>query len=478
MLPLDLSHLLSEQAKARKGSKLKSCVHYKNEPNFGFLAGGLPLPSYFAWEAVSASTRKPPFEGGLSGISTAENQLSFTVSQDSTDLDIPLSASLQYAVAIGPAPLRQFLIEHTKVVHKIPYEEWELATTVGNTQSWDACIRTFCNQDDSILVEKYSFSSAMETAALQGIRLVPMDVDESGILPEKLESKLFKMKAKGEKLPKIIYCIPTGQNPTGICISGERRKHIYDIALKYDLVIVEDEPYYFLQLDPYVAPEKRGSSTKSLTNSEFLESMVPSFLNFDTEGRVVRLDSFSKVLAPGSRLGWITCQKKLMERFLRNFESTFQTPSGFSSSIIYGTLSRWGQQGYIEWLKALRVEYTWKRNLAIDFCRKYLPEALSRINAPNAGMFFIVSFDTSKHPEFATKYNSDPLAVEAAIYEATIENKAILVPGSWFEVREKDEEPSTVIFFRGTYAATEIDVLEKGIQRFGKAVREVFSLHE
>lgn len=477
-MPLDLSHLLSEQAKARKGSKLKSCVHYKNEPDFGFLAGGLPLPSYFAWDSVSAATRKPPFEGGLGANSTAENQLSFTVSHDSTALDVPLSASLQYSVAIGPAPLREFLVEHTKMVHKIPHQEWELATTVGNTQSWDACVRTFCDPGDSILVEKYSFSSAMETAALQGIRLVPMDVDEHGILPEKLESKLSKMKAAGEKLPKVIYCIPTGQNPTGICLPGERRKRIYDIAVKYDLVIVEDEPYYFLQLDPYVAPEARNSTTKSLTNAEFLESMVPSFLNFDADGRVIRLDSFSKVLAPGSRLGWITCQKSLMERFLRNFESTFQTPSGFSSSIIYGTLSRWGQQGYIDWLKVLRAEYTWKRNLAIDFCHKYLPESVSTINAPIAGMFFVVSFDTSRHPEFATKYNSDPLAVEAAIFEATIENKAILVPGSWFEVREKNEQPSTTVFFRGTYAATEIDVLEKGIQRFGKAVREVFRIEK
>ncbi|GMM33286.1 hypothetical protein DASC09_006110 [Saccharomycopsis crataegensis] len=473
-MPLDLSHLFSTEVKARSPSKLKTIASHRATPDIAFLGGGLPLPSYFAWDTLSATTRKPPFEGGLPASVTASNELSFTVTKESDELDIPLSKALQYGTPKGPTQLLDYLVEHTNKIHSIPYNDWEIITTVGSTQSWDSCIRVFCDPGDTILVEKYAFTSALETAVPQGVTTLTMEMDDSGIIPEMLEEKLAKIKSSGAKLPKLIYTVPTGQNPTGSSMPFERRKAVYDIASKYDIIIIEDEPYYFLQLDQYVKASERTKPTH-VSSEEFIKSLVPSFLNLDVDGRVVRLDSFSKVLAPGSRLGWMTGQTAILERFLRVHETSIQTPSGFSSAMVYGTLARWGQDGFLDWLQALRHEYTYKRDSAIDSALKHVP-SVAEVHIPIAGMFFTISFDTTKHPEFKTKYNSDPLALEKDIYETTIQKNALLVPGSWFEVLEEGEKPSTNIFFRATYAATNVEVLDKGLERFGAAIKQVWGL--
>ena len=149
---------------------------------------------------------------------------------------------MQYGGTEGQAELMQFVKEHTEMIHKVPYEDWDAVVSVGNTESWDSTLRTFCSKSDSILVEEYSFSSALETANGQGINTIPVTMDEFGIIPEKLEELMSRW--VGSK-PKLLYTICTGQNPTGSSLSVERRRKIYDIACKYDFIIVEDEPYYF-----------------------------------------------------------------------------------------------------------------------------------------------------------------------------------------------------------------------------------------
>ena len=101
----------------------------------------------------------------------------------------------------------------------------------------------FCDPGDTILVEKYAFTSAMKTAVPKGVITLTMEIDYSGIIPEMLEEKLAKIKSSGAKLPKLIYTVSTGQNPTGSSMPFERRKAVYDIASKYDIIIVEVEPY-------------------------------------------------------------------------------------------------------------------------------------------------------------------------------------------------------------------------------------------
>lgn len=120
-----------------------------------------------------------------------------------------------------------------------------------------------------------------------------------------------------------------GHNPTSGIQSVHRRKQIYAVASEYDLLIIEDEPYWYLQFpsaalqqarirgEEVVRPEEPSFRFAKKSGFEFIDSLVPSYLNIDVDGRVIRLDTFSKTVAPGCRLGWITAQPALIERFTR-----------------------------------------------------------------------------------------------------------------------------------------------------------------
>ena len=179
----------------------------------------------------------------------------------------------------------------------------------------------------------------------------------------------------------------SGQNPTGATQGTERRKAIYAVAQKHDLIIIEDEPYYFLQMDPYLGPDAPPVAPPA-SQEEFLGALVPSFVRLDVDGRVVRLDSFSKVLAPGSRIGWAVLSEQLAERMVRHNEVSVQNPGGFSQIILFKLLEEeWGHAGYIDWLMHMRKEYTNRRNAILDACEKYLPKSVVSWTPPAAGMF-------------------------------------------------------------------------------------------
>ncbi|GJC93553.1 aromatic amino acid aminotransferase [Colletotrichum higginsianum] len=187
-----------------------------------------------------------------------------------------------------------------------------------------------------------------------------------------------------------------GHNPTSGVLSVERRKEIYAVASKYDIIIVEDDPYWYLQYPSAVVAEAKSRGLKTppsppaykpakSSGYPFLDSLTPSFLSVDTEGRVIRLDTFSKTIAPGCRLGWITAQPAIIERLLRITEVTTQQPSGFVQStvaeLIMGeqpaaarsafaaltsrqkqTFEGWRMDGWVRWLEGLRGVYERRMN--------------------------------------------------------------------------------------------------------------------
>lgn len=484
--PKDLSHLLSDESIRRQPSPLKTAFKYYADPNVVFLGGGLPMADYFPWNKITAHSPAAPFKNGIGAApQTAEEGLVYEITKEKKLLersgDVELARALQYGYTEGQKELNNYLKEHTELIHKLPYEDWDLILSVGNTEAWDSILRTFCNKDDTILVEEYTFPSALETANAQGITQFPVPIDAFGIIPEKLETILDNWVGKK---PKLLYTIPTGHNPSGSSLSVERRKAIYKLAQKHDFIILEDEPYYFLQMEAYTEDASARAAHHVHSHEDFVNALVTSFLHLDIEGRVIRLDSFSKVLAPGSRLGWIVAQNSLLERIVRLHEVSIQCPSGFSQTIINGLLQRWGQAGYLDWLIGLRAEYTHKRDVAIDAVNKYFPKEVSKFDPPVAGMFFTVNFDTSKHPDFATKYDSDPLKVENALYEAGLQEGCLMIPGSWFKSEGQTTPPqpptpveeSNWIFFRGTYAAVPLDKLSHGLEKFGLAAKKEFGL--
>jgi aromatic amino acid aminotransferase I len=482
----DLSHLLSDEAVARRSSPLKTAFKYFADPNIVFLGGGLPLADYFPWNKITTHSPNTPFKNGIGAVPVTEDDaivLDIHKKKEHSERedDVELSRSLQYGYTEGHTELMKFVKAHTELIHKLPYDDWGVISTIGNTQAWDAILRTFCNKGDTILVEEYTFPSALETANALSVTQFPVPMDETGIIPEKLEHIMDNWVGKK---PKLLYTIPTGQNPTGSSLSVERRRAIYKIAQKHDFIIIEDEPYYFLQMEPYTQDLHAREGEHVHSHDEFINALVTSFLHLDTEGRVIRLDSFSKVLAPGSRFGWIVAQNALLERLVRLHEVTIQAPSGFTQSIVNGLLNRWGQYGYLDWLIGLRAEYTHKRDVAIDAIFKYFPQDVVKFTPPVAGMFFTVFFDASKHPKFETEFGKDPLKVENALYESGLKEGCLMIPGSWFKATGQTSPPQPSeevkdenwIYFRGTYAAVPLDKLTQGLESFGTASKKEFGL--
>jgi aromatic amino acid aminotransferase I len=179
-----------------------------------------------------------------------------------------------------------------QIIHSPPYSDWQCTLTAGSTYAWDTALRVFCERGDYILMEEYTFASAAETAFPLGIKVAGIPMDEQGLIPEAMDKILgdWDVAARGARKPHVLYTIPTGQNPTGATQSAERRHAVYKVAQKHDLIIVEDEPYYFLQMQPYTSGDASPVPPPS-SHEEFINSLVPSFLSMDTDGRVVRLES-------------------------------------------------------------------------------------------------------------------------------------------------------------------------------------------
>ncbi|KAI1921415.1 Aromatic/aminoadipate aminotransferase 1 [Ophidiomyces ophidiicola] len=457
-----------------QASSLKQAAHYLKQPGLISLGGGLPSSDYFPFDEISI---KVPVAPHFSEKETHESGQIITagkhdIQEGKSDFDLEIC--LNYGQSVGAAQMLRFVTEHTEIVHNPPYSDWQCSLSAGNTASWDMVLRMFCERGDYILTEEYSFSSALETALPQGLRLAPVKMDEQGILPSALEEILsnWDVSSRGARKPFVLYTVPSGQNPTGATQSAERRKEVYKIAQKHNIIIVEDEPYYFLQMQPYKganAPQDPAPAN----HTEFLKALIPSFLSMDVDGRVVRLESFSKVLSPGSRVGWVVASAQIIERFLRNAETCTQNPSGMAQIILFKLLDEaWGHEKYLEWLIFLRMEYTARRNVMLEACESFLPTSIASWTAPAAGMFHWIKIDWTRHPLARAGKSYD--IVEEAIFKAAVDQGVLVSRGSWFAADHS--KPPIDMFFRATFAAAPADKIQQAIKRFGETLTAQFEL--
>lgn len=318
-------------------------------------------------------------------IATIE-KYSASVPKENPKAEYDLSIALNYSQATGSAQMTRFVTEHVELaLGAPPYADWGVCLTPGSTAALEQTLRMLCDgvmRKDTIITEEFAFSTALETAAPLGVGVVGVPMDEEGILPSEMDRILAEWKPEergGRRRPHVLYTVPSGQNPTGATQSAQRRREVYEVAQRWDVIIVEDEPYYYLQM---------GKSTANQSPEEFLAGLIPSYLSMDVDGRVLRMDSFSKVVVPGSRLGWVTASAQLIERFVRHAEVANQGPSGFSQVILHKLLDeRWGHEGYIRWLMHLSEEYTKRRDVMVAACEEFLPKEVVSWNPPRAGMF-------------------------------------------------------------------------------------------
>ncbi|OCK76814.1 aromatic amino acid aminotransferas-like protein [Lepidopterella palustris CBS 459.81] len=533
--PIDLTHHISRSTKAREASSVKQFYKYFAIPGIGQLAGGLPNANYFPYDTLEAKAALPnrwkptpnnPVDPPTPALASAtlDESLPSTrvvVPHASANADplhkIDLTTALQYGTAQGYPSLSYFVRQFTREnLHpSIPYKGGaEIILTCGSTDGFGKAIQALSNEwsegHDSIderpglLVEEYCYMNAIQAAQPRGLNIVPVAIDDEGMTASGkggLQEVLENWDTSKGRRPHLIYTVTIGQNPTSGTLSVQRRKEIYALCVKYDIIIIEDDPYWYLQY-PSSNPSAPKAPVKKSSGYDFLDSLIPSYLSVDYEGRVVRLDTFSKTIAPGCRLGWITAQPALVERILRITETSTQQPSGFVQSmiaeLIMGPQSRsdggrggaadgsgWKVDGWVRWLEGLRGEYERRMNIMCDIldAGKHVVKAGRRnslntvtshdedewavIEAtkiydfvrPLGGMFVWIRFDFHTHP----LRKSVPLPRLAQALWVFWTKKPFLVlasPGTIFAPTEEIKERDAWEYYRVCFAACERDELE------------------
>jgi aromatic amino acid aminotransferase I len=375
----------------RKPCTLKQAAKHLKKPGLISLGGGLPSSETFPFAELSM---KVPIAPHFSEQETLESGQTVTMGKyDVRDSDAvyDLSIALNYGQSTGSAQMMRFLTEHTEIVCQPPYADWHICQTIGSTGALEQALRMFCDKDrgDSVLTEVFSFSTALETIAPLGIKVFGSPIDDEGLIPEAMDMLLtnWAQEERGARKPHVLYTVPSGQNPTGATQGTERRKAIYAVCQKHDIFIIEDEPYYFLQMQPYTGRDQASAPAPNSVE-EFVSSLIPTLVSIDVDGRVLRMDSVSKVLVPGSRLGWVVGSEQIIERYQRHAEVASQGPSGFSQLLLYKLLDEtWGHEGYLRWLMNLRMQYTKRRDALLAACEEHLPRDIVSWTPPAAGMF-------------------------------------------------------------------------------------------
>lgn len=259
-----------------------------------------------------------------------------------------------------------------------------------------------------------------------------VETDSDGIIPDDLEKVLIARKDSKKKMPKFIYTIPHFSNPSGASLTWERKVKIYSLACKFDFLILEDDPYYYLSFD----------------------KKHESFLKIDTEGRVIRFDSLSKVLSSGLRIGWATGPNEIIERINFCMQSTSLHTSAMSQTIAVTLLKKWGPEGFSKHITATRDFYRGKRDEFCSLAEKYL-SGLASWSVPQGGMFVwfkLLNCNDSK-----------------SLIETKARDKMVLlVPGQAFHPNDKPGP-----FCRAAYSIETKENFEEGMKRLSELLKSL-----
>ncbi|KAK4621541.1 Aromatic amino acid aminotransferase [Fulvia fulva] len=596
--PKDLSHHLSRVTKQRHASSIKMFYKYFQIPGIGQLAGGLPNNYYFPFDTLEAKVARPDRwqpteirpvdppsnEEALAALSLPEKKFKVessplnqpqdailvphTSKQANPVKKIDLSTALQYGTAQGYPPLYYFIRHFTQQnLHpNCPYKGGpEVVLTNGNTDGFSKVLQAFTNEwsadkdwirdKENILVEEFAYMAAVQAGKPRGLGIVPVAIDDEGMLaegPGGLKDVLQNWDHKKGKLPHLMYTVTMGQNPTSGLLSLQRRRELYALCSKYDILIVEDDPYWYLQFPTAVAVNTTtihdpantsfNPDVSMFANGEplpegwkssgykFLDSLVPSSINIDTDGRVIRLDTFSKTVAPGCRLGWITAQPALIERLLRITEVTTQQPSGFVQSMIaelvlgpdHSGLDKsktvtkggkgplpdgagWKADGWVRWLEGLRGNYERRMNHMARILDdgKYLVKAGRRnslneealdeadewsvvektqilsFDWPVGGMFLWLKIHFESHPLWSS-YKKSPERLSKALWIlwTTKPFLVLVAPGSLFSPTDEIAAKKGWQFFRLCFAALNEEDLGPVTKRIAEGTQAFFRIKD
>ncbi|CAI8503958.1 unnamed protein product [Hanseniaspora opuntiae] len=501
---LSFKHLFSKECLSRGESPIKTTMKYFLDPEFHFLGAGMPPLELFAFQNFgfkSLDLRKYTFneiqDVILNKNDNFEDYINGNITEDGLDSDVLIERALQYGNSRGHPALLNFLKVHINNTFKPAYKDWDILVNNGSTYGLESLLRIFCNRKDTILLEDLCYSSTIEAIQAQGINTVPIKMDSQGLVVEDLEYKLKNWDTLYGNLqkPKLMYLIPNGHNPKGVTLCDRRKLKIYQLIKDHDMILIEDDPYFWLQMPEYKKPSFKDNQVVDEnkpendinSNQDFLNKLSHSFLSIDTDGRVLRLESFSKYFGPGTRLGYLVGSKEILDNVWNYHEVSLQASSGISQLMVNGLLNRWGQNGYLNWFKRLRVVYTQKRNFCLNSLYKHIQqynisEYVQVEEAPKAGMFFMIYLNISKHPDYNQKLvelGKEKVVdyFENLFFEKFIESKLLLAKGSWFTVNNPCHSVVDIskCMLRGTYAAVTPEKMDNGLKIFADIVNQEFS---
>lgn len=374
------------------------------------LAGGLPCPTNFPFKEATVTLHS----GEVLHISPEQ-----------------MEVAMQYGTAAGLHELVTQLREvATKLFNPPHMDERGLIVTGGAAHSTSLILQTFVESGDYVFVQESTYPTILDTLRPTDVKVVSVPNDSEGLRADLLAEALSKTPAARRKL---LYVIPNGDNPTGITMSEKRRREIYEVVCKYDLLIAEDDPYYFIYFGAEQAP--------------------PTFLSLDTEGRVLRIDSFAKSVGPGLRLGYITADKPFTDKIqgLQAIMTGF--PCTLSQVILSELLRHWGYEGFMKFTSKGTETYRKKRDMVLQAADKHLT-GLCEWKAGD-GMFLwlkVLGLEDTKH-----------------IIESECEKRdLILVPGSvclW-----DSAQPSPYI--RACYSLATPDKADRGFKILADVIKE------
>ena len=270
-------------------------------------------------------------------------------------------ALLQYGATEGYAPLRESLVPYLKERFSFTCRPEEILPVTGSTQAMDLLCKALIDPGDKVVVENPTFLGNMQAIRLYQAQLLPVDSDEDGVKVDELE-EVFK-----KEHPKLFYVIPTFQNPTGRTLSLSRRRKIAELASRYGVVVAEDDPYRDLR---YAGQE------------------LPSIKSFDEEGWVAFMGSFSKVISPGLRVGFLAANANLLRKCTIGKQSSDVHTANLNQAIVDAYLRRGMLAPHV---KEICQSYAQQMNAMLGLLSKC--GGVARYTKPEGGLFIFAELN-------------------------------------------------------------------------------------
>ena len=396
-----MNYKFSDKVSGLQASAIREILKFTSDPDVISFAAGNPAPEAFPKEKIAE------------------------ISAEILNNDPVLA--LQYSVTEGYTPLRDLLKEEMAKKGCFKPETDDLIITSGAQQANEFACKVLCNEGDTLICEAPSFIGSLNAFRSYNVSLRGVEMEAGGIKLSKLEEALKE--SGGQKL---VYVIPNFQNPTGDTMSLEKRKAVYELACKYDAIILEDNPYGDLRFDG--------------------EDII-SIKSMDKESRVIYSGTFSKILAPGLRVGYACGPKEIIQKMVICKQVADVHTTIWSQVVCYKFMQQTDMDVHFA---NLREIYKKKCNLMLEGIEKHFSKKIT-YTKPQGGLFIWCTLpEGSNMPEFCTR--------------AVRDYKIAVVPGTAFMINESDKTTS----FRLNFSTPADEQIIKGIEILGRMTREMF----